>query len=494
MRSLRPPVLALGLAASSLPVLAQAPNPLQAAMEAHQYTQAAMLADRELRTNPGDARLWFARGLALGELGKTDESLRSFDHVLAHEPRAMPALEAAAQVAYGAHDPRASRYLDGILAVDPGNQTAHAMAGVLDYERHDCESAIGEFGKAGSALAGNTPAEIEWGDCLDKRGQVSAALALFTKLHEQQPGNATLSYDVASLELEAGQAAQAVSLLEAMRNAGQLLGGATPNLLAGAYAADGRLPEAIAAYREAAQQYPKDERNYIDLAALSIEHTSFDTALQVLDAGIRQNPGSAALYAMRGAAHAQVNNDAAAADFEMASRLEPSSLYGTVGLGMLLRDESKLPEAESLLRARLRSAPNDAVLNYLLADVLIRQGVEPGQARFQEAAALLTHAVAIRPDLAMAHGALGKLELRENNLPAAIAELQAGIAIDPTDRMSLTQLISAYRHAGRNADAKRVAARLAQVVDTERTDADKRNRTLLVISGPAGSAGQAAVR
>ncbi len=469
----------------ALPLNAQTVGDLQAAMAAHQYTQAVTLADRALRQNPGDARLWFARGVALSELGRTGSSLASFDHALATQPGALPVLEAAAQVAYTVHDARAGTYLDRILTIDTHNATAHAMHGVLDYERWDCGGAITHFEEAGPVLTGNLPAEMQYGDCLDRSGQTPAALALFEQLRAAQPGDGTPAYNVAALQLKAGQPAQAVATLEAMRAAGQLLDGATLNLLGAAYAEADRLPDAISAYRAAAQQLPTDTRNYLDLAALSIDHQSFDTAIQVLDAGIRLNPDSAALYAMRGAVHAQVDTDAAAADFDTAAKLQPSALYGTVGMGLLLRDQSKLPQAESLLRTRLRSAPNDPVLHYLLADVLVRQGAEPGQPRFREAETLLRRAIALQPGLAIAYGTLGQLELRAGNLPPAIAELEAGVRMDPADRLSLTQLISAYRHAGRREDAARVAGQLSKLVDEERAGADKRNRALLVIAPAA---------
>ena len=189
------------------------------------------------------------------------------------------------------------------------------------------------------------------------------------------------------------------------------------------------------------------------------------------------------MLTLRGAVEAQLgHNDAATADFEAADRLQPSKLYGAVGLGVLLRDTSKLAEAEQLVRARLRAHPGDATLNYLLADVLVREGAAPGEPRFNEARKLLLRAVALKPDLAVAYGALGKLDLKSGRTDEAIAELEKGVHCDPTDRTSLNQLVAAYRHAGRTEDAARVAAQLATAVERDRSQETERNRVHLTVA------------
>ncbi len=451
-------------------------------LQAHHYQQAIALADAGIRRQPQDLQLWFVRALAYGALGETTRSLSNFDHVLSQSPDAVPVLEAAAQVAYTAHDARARVYLARILQVAPHQPVASGMAGVLAFEGHDCPAALAYFGDAGDLVQTNGAAAMEMGSCLAQQGSLDEASRLFDQLAAATPANPTLAYDAALLHYRNKQYAQAIAALEKLRTTQSLLDGDTLNLLAAAYADSGEIQQAVNTYRAEAEANPHDLRAYIDLASLSVEHQSYQTAIDVLDAGLRSNPNAAQLYAMRGAVHAQrAENDAAAADFLKASTLAPSRLYGTVGLGTLLRDTSKLPQAERLLRGRLASSPHDGVLHYLLADVLLRMGAEPNDTRFQEAHRLLQQAVSLAPDLAPAQGELGKMDLQLGRVDQAIRELETGLHYDPTDRTSLMQLVAAYRKAGRAEDAAQTATKLAHVVDQERNEEARRNRVLLTV-------------
>ncbi len=457
-------------------IQAQAGDELRQALANHRYTDALQVADAQLKLHPGDVQLLMTRGVALACLGRSAQSLASFDQALRSNHQSVPVLEAAAQEAYTAHDRRAKRYLERLLAVAPENQIAHAMAGVLAFEREDCASANTHFSLAGEALRGNVPAQEQYGKCMLAVGDNAAAIALFERLAFEHPESMELAFDRAVAYVQDGRFADAVALLEPLRTDPRTL-----NLLGAAYNGCGRLEDAIVALRQAAVADPQDERNYIDLAAISVEHQSPEAALSVLNAALAQNPTSAALYTLRGAVRAQLaQNDAASADFERADRMQPSTLFGAVGRGVLLRDSSKLPEAEKLVRSRLREHPNEGTLNYLLADVLVREGVAPGEPRFDEARRLLVRAVALKPDLAVAHGELGKLDLKAGQTDEAIAELEEGVHEDPADRTSLNQLIAAYRRAGRTEDAARIADDLGKAVELDRKKEAERNRVHLI--------------
>jgi len=490
LRSLRR--LAVGSLLSVAGLMFAQDGSLQGLLAAHQYAETLRGADVQLQARKADPQLWFVKGLALAGLGRASQSLASLDQALVLSHNATPVLEAAAQTAYGARNKRAGHYLDMLLAQNAGNQVAQAMAGVLAYERKDCPAAEGHFAKAHEAMKGNLPAEMQYGDCLLQTGGVEQGTTLFEELARANPNVPVLGYDEAVAYMRAGRFADAVRVLKGMQASGEMLEGDTLNLLGAAYSGNGQLAEAIAAYRQGAQESPTDDRNYIDLAILSVEHQSPRVAVEVLDAGIRVNPKSAALYALRGAVRAQLSqNDAAAEDFEAANRLDPSKLYGAVGLGVLLRDTSKLGEAEQLLRERLRAHPNDATLNYLVADVLIREGVEPGAPRFAEARRLLVRAVRLKPDLAVAYGELGKLDLKAGRSEEAIGELETGVRYDSTDRTSLNQLIAAYRRAGRTEDAARVAGQLAKDVAGDRAQETERNRVRITVAASPGAGAEA---
>ena len=463
-------------------LIAQVGDDLRHALADHRYADVLKVADARLKLHPRDSQLLVIRSVALANLGHSMQSRASFDQALRVTNNAIPVLEAAAQQAYTAHDKRAQTYLDRLLDVSPENQVAHAMAGVLAFERSDCASAKEHFAHAGDALRGNVPAQEQYGKCMLAVGDNAAATALFERLASEHPDLLELAFDRAVAYVEGGRFSDAVTVLESLRADPRTL-----NLLGAAYNGCGRLEDAIAALRQAAAADPHDERNYIDLAAISVEHQSPEAALSVLNAGLAQNPASAALYTLRGAVRAQLaQNNAATEDFEQADRLQPSKLYGAVGLGVLLRDTSKLPEAEQLVRVRLREHPRDGTLNYLLADILVREAAAPGEPRFNEARRLLVRAVALKPDLAVAYGELGKLDLKAGRTDEAIAELEKGVHRDPADRTSLNQLIAAYRRAGRTEDAARVADDLGRVVELDRKKETERNRVRLTAVGQGG--------
>jgi len=460
----------------------RAQSNLQQALEQRHFSKALTLAESGLKANPGDAHLWYAKGLAEQGLGKVQASLDSYDHALKLAPSALPVLKTAAQEAYAAHDPRAAGYVDRILAIEPTSPAANGMAGVLAYEKQDCAAAIRYFEKVGPALEQNVQAELQYGKCLMSSNAMDRATILFERLANQNPANSTIQYDLALVNFEQKKYADVISILERLRANGTALDGDSLNLLGAAYAETDRVSEAVAVYRQAIEQNPSDEKQYIDLASMSMGRQSPDVAVEVLNAGIRNNPNSSALYATRGSIYAQIaRTDEAQADFETANRLSPSSLYGTIGMGTLLRESSELVKAESILRTKLKTAPKDPLLNFLLADVLIRESESPNDARSEEALRLLNTAVKAKPDFAEAYSAMGKMELKQGHVEVAISLLERAITYDALDRTALNQLVAAYRKAGRTEDASRVAKELAVAVARERSEEVERNRVHLFL-------------
>jgi len=222
---------------------------------------------------------------------------------------------------------------------------------------------------------------------------------------------------------------------------------------------------------------PTDERNYLDLAALCIDHNAPEIGLEVLDTGLRNVPNSARLLTIRGAILANMGKtEAAQKDFEEASRAQPDSFYGTIGLSVLLAENERLAEAEILLRKRLRNAPHDAVLNYLFADVLLRQGALPGTPAFREARRALDLSVREQPGFAKSHVALGRLYLKAGEADSAVRELQIAVRQDPRSPTALSQLMLALRKLGRTGEAGAVAAQLNELLTSQRKEEVERNR------------------
>ena len=465
------------------------PLALAQLLREHRYAEVVGQADRLLQTNPRAAEVLFYLGLAENGLGHQGKALDDLQRAVAIDPSMLKAAEAGAQIAYRQHDARVLPFLGDVVRAEPANPTAHAMLGVLALERSDCGVAMAEFAHAATLANGDAATTRRLALCRAKlevdADDLAGAERELVALHTSAPQDLAISMDLADVFLQEKQPAQAVSVLLPLRDA---LPGSGLNLLAAAHAQTGDVTAAVTAYRDSIARTPEDDNSYLDLAMLSMEHQSPEVAMTVLDSGLKRNPGSARLLVARGTVYAQVGKDELAQkDFEQADRLAPNSTYGTLGLGVLLREDGNLDEAENVLQKKLKDTPGNPLLSFMLADVLVRKGAAPGEAAFASAEQFLHTALNAQPSLAPAHALLGKLLLKEGHAEPAIGELEAAIKLQPTDRTALNQLVAAYRRVGRTGDAERVSATLQASVATERAEENERNRIHLSVAGDAAA-------
>src|SRR5713226_6893452 len=112
----------------------RADDALERALAAHQYADALQLLQPLLREQPANPRLLTIEGVLLTQLNRFPESLESFEKALGISPKYVPALEGATEAAYRAGDARAADYSRRVLALAPGNATAHGIAAALAFE------------------------------------------------------------------------------------------------------------------------------------------------------------------------------------------------------------------------------------------------------------------------------------------------------------------------------------------------------------------------
>ncbi len=434
-----------------------------------------------LKQQPSNPRLLAARGLALERLNRDQDALQSFEKSLAISPKFLIALEGAAEITYRTHDPKTTDYLSRILQQDPQNAAAHGMAGALAFEEHDCPAANRHFAAAEPALNDNPLALAQWGECLLAEDEAHLATKQLGQSLRLRPQDKTVSYNLAlALHLDHHDE-EALEITKTLAADSDVL-----NLVGSIYAGQDKVADAIAAFRKATELDPKNEQNYIDLASLCLDHQSFDIAADIVNVGIANIPDSAALYTLRGAIAAQTSNmEQSAADFERANRLKPDASYGDVGLSLLLGQQSQLDEAIAVIRSRLERAPNDAKLNFLLADLLMRKSGDAQESGQDEARRLLMKAVRLQPDFAKAHAALGKLLLKSGQVDAAIVELKVALEKEPNDRVALNQYVLALTRLHRTEEARAAAERLRDVLAEDRRAEVRKNRIRIVPSAAA---------
>lgn len=445
------------------------------------FTAALAACDRDLKTQPRDFRVLTLRGIALQGLGDAKESLAAFRKALAIEPSFLPALQGAAQIEYQTGDPAARITLERLVAVDSSLAPAHAMLGVLAFERKDCAGTVSHFEKAGDALA-NPAARWQYATCLFETGRIEDAERQFTALLEQGGGE-QVRYNLGIVQLEAGKPAGAVATLEpALRSARP--GAETLSLLASAYQALKEVPKAVEVLRKAIELHPRDERLYIDLAALCLDHNSFDLGIEIASTGLTNVPNSARLATILGVLQVRAGQmDEAGKSFRRAEELAPEAAHGRVGLAVMMMQMNLPDDSIRLLREMMASKESDPRVEATLARALLQRGPEAEE--LDEAIALIERSIARQPSDAANHALLGKLYLNRDNIAAAEKSLAQAVQLDPNDRTAAYQLMTIYRRTGKTREAAALQEKVRDLLAAEREQEAETGRYQLVRSPEA---------
>lgn len=442
----------------------QAPrgSALLSALNEHRYTEAVQIADSALKTHPADPWLWTLRGMALEGAGETTSSLESLNRALSFDARYVPALKAASQVAYQHHDPRAAAFLGRLLALRPDEAAAHAMAGVLDFEAHNCTGAIAHFQKSAQFVLSTETSATEYAACLLKQHSAADAIELLKQAHARFPASRVLRYDLGLAQTENGQNADALATLQPAPNddPGIL------NLRASVESSAGNLNAAFLDLKRAVEMDPLLERNYLDMALLCLDHNQEQRAVDVLTVGILHLPQNAVLYAVRGIAYAELSRyDDAEKDFRQARELDPKGAFSELAHSVLYAERNQPERVKQSLRQQLQQAPDDPVMNTLLADLLMRQGALPSTPEFSEARVAVARALKKNPEYAEALILQAQIDSDENDLASALEALERAAKVEPENHTVLNQELLILRKLGRKQDSARVAQQLKNLVE-----------------------------
>lgn len=452
------------------------------ALRSGDYQKALSLAHLLVEAQPQDPRNWTLEGIVLSESKRPQEALTAFKKALHLQPNFLPALEGAAEIEYNSHHrASATRLLERLVHLRPDDQTAHAMLGVLSYERKDCSAAVSHFEKSNAVIQSSLVALKEYGSCLMRERKPSEAVPVFSRILVLRPDDWHSRYNLGVTEYQAHQYAKALQTLQPLlkgpgQNADAL------NLAASCYEELNETAKAVAALRQAIVLAPTDVRNYLDLGIISLDHGSFQAGVDIVDAGLRIMPNSWQLHAERGVLDVQMGNyKQATADFELASHLQPSQQMSNVAMGIELIQQNHLDRSLSFVRKRLKQDPNDATLNYLLAEILIRKGVHPGAPEFQEAVNAARRATKAKPDFVLARDDLAQLEMMEGHMQEVIHQSKLALASDPTDQTAVYHLLVAYRSTHQTAGVAAMVKRLAELSKLAQKKREQRNRVRLVV-------------
>jgi len=424
------------------------PNAMQAidsALRKRNFEQALQLIRTQLERSPRDARLWTLEGIAYAGSGNDQEALVAYNKALSISPDFLAALEGAAGMEFKAESDRAIPLLNRILKLRPSEPTTHAMLGVLAYKKRDCATAVPHFRQAQQVLPSQPQAMEAFGACLMREGQTEQALPVFEQLLGMRPSDAHTRYNLAVVLFTAKRSKEAIATLQPLLQGTEADADAL-DLASAAYEEVGDTPRAVALLRQAIVTRPQTAKYYVDFAALSYKHESYQVGVDMVNAGVKLLPTSAPLYVARGILYIQMGNfDSGQADFEAANKLDPGQASAAVATGLAQLQQSNLDQALATVSEQLKAHPNDSFLHYLKAEILSQKGADPGSPEFRSAVAAASEAVKLKPDFVLARDVLGNLYLKSGDNQSAIEQSRLALRDNPSDQVATYHLLQALR-------------------------------------------------
>jgi tetratricopeptide (TPR) repeat protein len=462
---------------------------IESALRAQNYDQALELVHSQLPHAAKDYRLLTLQGIAFSGLGKDRDALTAYHRALAISPDYLAALEGAAQLEYKAGNSRAVPLLHRVLRLRPDDPTSHAMLGVMAYKGHDCATAVRHFHASVQILSSQPTALAEYGSCLMDLERAQDAIPVFQQIAGLVPPAPHSQYNLAVVFLTANRNQEAIDTLQPLLEAKD----PDPDVLAlasAAYEETGDTPRAVTLLRQAIVADPRKVKYYLDFAAVSLKHSSFQVGVDMLDFGLQQLPNTASLFVARGILYVQQGQyEKGEADFAAANRADPSQTSAGVAQGMALIQASNLDQALATVRTQLKAHPKDYFLYYLKAQVLTQKGADVGSPLFQEAMEDVSRALEIKPDFVLARDLLGSLYVKSGRNDLAVEQCRLALRGNPSDQEALYHLIQALRKSGKDSknELPELVKRLA-VLRQESRETEASNNKYKLFEPPAGEA------
>ena len=455
-------LLVSGLQAISAQTRAEI-DAIATALREQEFPRALELLHPALQASPNNSELWAMQGVAYSKQGQKQQALSSFQRSLKISPDYVPALQGAIQIEYEAGSKEAIPLLQRILRLRPADATSHGMLAVLEYQEGNCVSATKHFAQAGSLFDSQPTALHAYATCLVKMKQPSEGAKVLEQALELNPDDRHERRLLAAVQLLANQPNDALTTLgPLLRNTGGSDEADALELAATAYEKNKETPQAVNMLRQAILLDPSNVNLYLDFANLSYAHDSFQVGIDVVSDGINLQPKAAALYFSRGVLYVQLAEyDKGQSDFEKAYELDPSQSLSAAAQGLAAAQQDDLDRALEKVRSSLKRKPNDAILLYLLAEILMEKGAEPGTPEFKTAIRSASRAVALQPAMAPPRVVLAALYLQSGQYKEAIEQCRKALQSDPKNQTALYHLIQALRKTGERREIPELLKQLA---------------------------------
>lgn len=465
------------------------------------FTAAIRLLEQVVAETPGDLKALNLAGIALTGAGRIDEANARFREAVRRDPTFYPALKNLAinEFTAGRLD-EAQRDLGTVLTLAPNDEIAHIHLAEIEYRRKQYGAALPHYEKGIVRVRQNPDWVLHYASSLLEQRHIETAVAVLEQLPD---ADANSRFEAGMILGKAGARAEAARMFAtakarykdpyaagynqtlmlveagdddgAVRAAQELFDrGLKPaelyNLVARAHLKAGRVKEAYDALRTATRIAPSAEDNYVDLAAICLDHQNFELGLEIIDIGLQNRPDSALLHLQRGVLMAlRAELGPAETEFDAARRLAPDRPAPYAGLAMIWIQTGQTEKAVEVLREQFRRR-RDHIVPYIFAVALMRSGIDPAGPGAAEAVEALQASIRANPGFAPSHSELGRLLLKRDDVEGAIPELEKATALDAGNTAAIYNLAQAYRKKGDRARAGDLLARLSERNAQERGD------------------------
>ena len=485
-------------------------------MQKGEWKPAVELLEKVVEAVPGNAKLHNTLGIALSSSGRAEEAASQFNHALEIEPRYPSAHKNLALLdmsrkRFGA----AGGHFERLLELMPGDPLAHLGLAEIAFANNDFGAAIHHFEGGASLLPSDPRLIVKFAssyvrtkqpmkaariletlapgaapDIHYEAGRIFAGLQIFApaaREFERAKGSSAdpyeLGFNQALAYLKGDQPKLAVDAAEQLLSKG-FRKAELYNLLSRAHEKAGDTKQAYDALRTATDVDPGEEKNYIDLVALCLDHQNFDLGLEIADISVERIADSHRLHLQRGVALAMKGRfEDAETSFDRATELAPGENLPGVSLGLILLQQDRVPDAIRVLRKRREQSRDDYMVHWFLGEALNRSGARPGSDEEAEAVEAVRKSIELRPDLFQSRVLLGKMLARRGEFDEAVEHLETARTIDPADVSATYQLAQVYRRKGDPERAKKLFAIVGRQKAEDREEFTKRGLLRIVREG-----------
>jgi tetratricopeptide (TPR) repeat protein len=421
--------------------------------------------------NPNDAAIRNFRGIALTQLGRSDDAAAEYREAIRLNPQLADAYRNLGHLEWTEGHPDPARAaLKKALDLSPDDPYAHYYLGRLELDLKNYANAMEHLDQGKKVWPQDAEFDLQAaggyaslrrlddGRSLLARVQrfeltnmqsvrlgalrftcqePETGVAVFQHLAAQHPNADWAQFDLALAYLQARHPAQAMSIASTISEPKR--SEADWTVMAIAEAEMNRHEDAIQSFRHAAEISPREESVWLNLTRELMEQLRYVDAVAAAQQAVNDVPRSYALRLRLGAAYMKSARyqDAEEVFRDLIAKGDPEPT-SAIGLAQVLMSEGRAQEAADVLGEAQQRLGSSFLLAYFHGIMLGRT------AHPEDALPQFREAVRLNPQSAEAHQWLGKAELRAGQVDPAIVDLSEALKLDPHNQTARRLLAQAY--------------------------------------------------